>query len=251
MYVSARFKQLLVRELPKNGDVPKSPFPSISRPWCHRRHDSNLQSNFRFVSRLPSAPAFDTSTRRLRRVPSIFQKTKGTHNESSHHTRARHYRFDEPGIVPSRCCACAAKSLKEQLVGTWTLVSSDGTNKDGTKNTTVVGKNPKGTLVLDARGNFSFIVAAELPKIASGDRMKTTAEENKAIAQGVFAYFGTYTVSEADKAFSLNIQGSTFSNQIGTPGKRQVMSLTENELKYNTPVTLSGGSTNWVWKRAL
>jgi len=41
------------------------------------------------------------------------------------------------------------KSLKEQLVGAWTLVSFEVTNKDGTKQQDF-SPNPKGILILDA-----------------------------------------------------------------------------------------------------
>ena len=46
------------------------------------------------------------------------------------------------------------KSLKEQLVGTWTLVSSDQMRLDGSK-LKQFGANPKGINVFDANGRFS------------------------------------------------------------------------------------------------
>ena len=45
------------------------------------------------------------------------------------------------------------KSLKEQLVGTWTLVSSDQVRPDGSK-VQQFGANPKGINVFDANGHF-------------------------------------------------------------------------------------------------
>ncbi len=38
----------------------------------------------------------------------------------------------------------------------------------------------------------------------------------KAAAQGVLSYFGTYTVNEADKSFTMQIERSSFPNQVGT-----------------------------------
>ena len=46
------------------------------------------------------------------------------------------------------------KSLKEQLVGTWTLVSSDQVRPDGST-LKQFGANPKGINVFDANGRFS------------------------------------------------------------------------------------------------
>ena len=40
---SARFKHLLVRELPKNGDVPKSPLLPIGSPGAVGRHNRTLK----------------------------------------------------------------------------------------------------------------------------------------------------------------------------------------------------------------
>ena len=45
------------------------------------------------------------------------------------------------------------KSLKEQLVGTWTLVSSDQVRPDGSK-LKQLGANPKGINVFDPNGSW-------------------------------------------------------------------------------------------------
>ena len=59
----------------------------------------------------------------------------------------------------------------------------------------------------------------ERPKFKINDRMKATAAENNAVLQGVLSYFGTYTVSEADRSLTFNIERSTFPNQIGAEQK--------------------------------
>src|SRR4051812_23013029 len=97
--------------------------------------------------------------------------------------------------------AAQQKSLKEQLTGTWTLVSWTAKNKDGTSRSPM--KDPKGAIVFDPAGGFYFVVlGGDLPKLAANDRLNTTPEENKAIAEGTFAYFGTYSINEADKSFN-------------------------------------------------
>jgi hypothetical protein len=45
------------------------------------------------------------------------------------------------------------KSLKEQLVGTWTLVSNTSTRPDGSRYE-ALGPNPRGVFILDDRGHF-------------------------------------------------------------------------------------------------
>jgi hypothetical protein len=46
----------------------------------------------------------------------------------------------------------------------------------------------------DANGRFTFmIMRSDLPKFASNNRAQATAEEGKAVAQGMIAFYGTYT----------------------------------------------------------
>src|SRR6202171_3131486 len=70
------------------------------------------------------------------------------------------------------------KSLKEQLVGTWTLVSSDQVRPDGSK-LKQFGANPKGINVFDANGRFFLMIAsADNSRIASKDARKTNSTQN-------------------------------------------------------------------------
>ena len=90
------------------------------------------------------------------------------------------------------------KSLKEQLVGTWSFVSSTGKLADGSP---TWGTNPAGLAIFTDNGRFSVqIMRTDRPKFASNNRMKGTPEEIKATAEGLISYFGTYTVSEAERS---------------------------------------------------
>jgi hypothetical protein len=149
------------------------------------------------------------------------------------------------------------KSLKEQLVGTWTLVSSDQVRPDGSK-LQQFGANPKGINVFDANGHFFLMIAssgslmvasADNPKIVSIDP-KTNFEEFGGLNVESIAYYGTYTVNETEKVAILHIDASTFPNQVGTDQKRTITSLTAAELKYNIPAAMPGGQIHQAWKRA-
>lgn len=148
------------------------------------------------------------------------------------------------------------KSLKEQLVGTWTMVLCEVVQPDGTKTPLVAGNDPTGQYIFTDNGHFSFQAAADLPKLASNSRMKTTPEENKAVVQGSVAYYGTYTVNDADKTIALHIERSSFPNQNGSDGKRIVTALSTDEMKYINPLRgdlpsiATGGSINCTYKRA-
>jgi hypothetical protein len=64
------------------------------------------------------------------------------------------------------------KSLKDQLVGTWAVVSWVQTNKDGSKYERF-GSNPKGVNMFSPDGHFSLVfIRPDLPKIASNDPAK-------------------------------------------------------------------------------
>ena len=143
------------------------------------------------------------------------------------------------------------KSLKEQLVGTWTLVSTDQVRPDGSK-LKQFGANPKGINVFDANGRFFLMIAsADNSKIASKDpSRKTNSEEVGGLIVESIAYYGTYTVNEDVTVISLHLDASTFPNQVGTDQKRTITSLTANELKYSTSAAVSGVQIHQAWKRA-
>jgi hypothetical protein len=153
-------------------------------------------------------------------------------------------------VMLSGSAPAQQKTLKEQLVGTWTLVSWEQTNKDGSKQQDF-GANPKGVAGFDANGRFFVMFARpDLPKIASTERTKVTPQEAQAINVGSIAYFGTYTVDEPSKTVSLKIESSTYPNQLGTEAKRVITSLTADELKYTNTTPIGGGPINTAFKRA-
>jgi hypothetical protein len=140
------------------------------------------------------------------------------------------------------------RSLKEQLVGTWTLISSHQVRLDGS-GSKEFGANPKGINVFDPNGRFFLMVAnADNSQIASEDPSKATFAEDGLIVESI-AYYGTYTVNEEVKSISLNLDASTFPNQVGTDQKRTITSLTADELKYSSPAAVSGVQIHQVWKR--
>jgi len=149
-----------------------------------------------------------------------------------------------PGSVVSQ-----QTSLKDQLVGTWLMVSSSSVRPDGTK---IERPNMKGMVIYTSDGHFSFVsVRADLPKLASNDRAQASVEEARAVLTGSIAYFGTYSVNEQERVITAKVEGSTFPNLIGGPEqKRIVTNLTAEELKFTNPRTPAGETLELVWKRA-
>jgi Lipocalin-like domain len=140
-----------------------------------------------------------------------------------------------------------AQSLKQQLVGTWTFVSSTTKLPDGSS---AWGTNPKGLLIFTENGYFSSqIVRSDLPRFAFKNRAQGTPEENKAVVQGSIATFGTYMIDEAKKAYTLKFEGSTFPNRVGTEETRP-FTIAGDELRVANPSTSVGGSSEIIYKRA-
>ena len=148
-----------------------------------------------------------------------------------------------PGIAVGQ-----QKSLKEQLAGTWRIVTNDNVAPDGTKRQ-LFGPNPKGALVLAANGQYTqIIVRPDRPKFKVNNRLEGTPEENKAAVHGTTATFGTWSVDEASKMLIVRNEGGMFPNQAGTETKRSV-SLTGDELRISNPSPGAGGKSESVWKR--
>lgn len=100
------------------------------------------------------------------------------------------------------------------------------------------------------QGNYAIqIYNVMRPKIASGDKNKSTAEENAVLVQGSNAHFGKYITDE--KTITFNIEHASFPNWEGTVQKR-VYTCTGNELKYVVTNTTQGGQAviaEVVWRR--
>jgi hypothetical protein len=146
------------------------------------------------------------------------------------------------------------KSMKDQLVGAWTLLLADGVKDDGT-HVPSFGPNPTGTLMFSPDGHYSLqIMRASLPKFASNNRAQPTTDEAKADVLGMITHFGTYTLNEADKSLNFHIDSSSFPNWDGTRQKRPITALTDDVLTYNTPNPSTGTTgithTELVWRRA-
>jgi hypothetical protein len=150
------------------------------------------------------------------------------------------------------------KSLKDQLVGTWTLVSSDQVRPGGSK-LQQFGANPKGINVFDPNGRFFLMIAspgflvvanADNPKVVAYDLSTTNSEKIDGLIAEPIAYYGTYTVNEAEKVVILHLEASTFPNQVGTEQKWTVTSRKSDELTYSKSAAMSGVEVDQIWKRA-
>jgi len=143
------------------------------------------------------------------------------------------------------------KPLGDELTGTWTLVSVDNIYPDGSR-IHPYGDNPQGLLIFDAQGNYAIQIYKVLrPQVVSGDKNKSTPEENAAMVQGSNAHFGRYLVDEQSKTIVFNIAHASFPNWEGTVQKRSY-TYTGNQIKYVVTHTTQGGQAvvaEVAWRR--
>jgi hypothetical protein len=108
-----------------------------------------------------------------------------------------------------------------------------------------------GSLNFDASGRYMQVVAARgRPKATTGpniSRADIKPEEYKALAQGVVANFGTWSVNETDKTLTRKAEGALFPNAEGVETKFSV-NLAGDELKLGATNNPAAGAT--VWRRA-
>src|SRR5215216_6855159 len=97
--------------------------------------------------------------------------------------------------VPTDPAGARQKSLKETIIGTWSVTSVSDEYKDG-KRSNAWGAGMKGSIIFDHNGRFSHILIGEKePNVESEDPRRPDAL--------VVAYFGRYTVNEGDKVVSV------------------------------------------------
>ena len=109
----------------------------------------------------------------------------------------------------------SAQTSPNQVLGTWRMVSAQ-IDPEG-RDQPAYGPKPNSLLVFTSNMHYIEVLTdSTIPKFASEERGKGTAEENARAMSGSIAFFGTYTV-DASGVFSGNrVVGSTFPNWIGS-----------------------------------
>ena len=171
-----------------------------------------------------------------------MRRESGDDHERQPSTR---YRLNRVGAIRT----ATTQPVKNQFVGTWSLVSIRYVRPDGTA-IEPFGPNAKGMLVFDGARFATQATAANLPKFASNDRMVGTPQEYEAILHGVVAYFGTYTVNETDRIVTLHIDRSSFPNWEGTDQQRK-FEFVGDELRYTAASSTANPAeaAQLVWKK--
>jgi hypothetical protein len=143
-------------------------------------------------------------------------------------------------------------SLKDDLLGSWRLISITNLRADGTRYE-LFGSNATGMLMFGKGGTYSIQIMRSLrPLFAAENRLEGTAEENRATSQGVLSHFGTYEVNESDHSFTMHIEGSSYPNWEKTAQKRNFTILADR-LSWIDPVAgprAGDVQSELIWKRS-
>lgn len=136
---------------------------------------------------------------------------------------------------------------KDQLSGTWTLVSC--ANADGS--TPVFCVNANGRMMVEANGRYMWSIAARGRPKCTGEcgRAQMTGDQYKAAVLGFASNFGSSTFNEADQTVTANIEAAMFPNTEGIQTKGNV-SLTGDELRIQYITDGGGAGPTHIWRRA-
>jgi hypothetical protein len=154
--------------------------------------------------------------------------------------------------LPAGDAAAQQKTLKDQLVGAWTIITSEDTLPNGTKQPPLsYGANPKGILILDASGRYAWMAGKpDRPKFKASAplRVNTPDAEWVAATKAFAANSGTWSVNEADKTLTLKREIALVPNTEGTEDKNSV-SLAGDELRL-VDTSPAGVRNEEVYRRA-
>ena len=127
----------------------------------------------------------------------------------------------------------SAQSLKDQLVGTWSMESNIEEYADGKK----VSWDPslKGMVIYDAGGRF-MLMGAEV-----GTRKKVEGNPSLNPVGKMISYFGTYSVDEATKTLTHKIVGASSPIWDNTEQKRVVTTIDSSGFKAAAPIPSANG----------
>ena len=144
------------------------------------------------------------------------------------------------------------QSLREQLLGAWTLVSLTRLVGD-VEEPGMLGREAIGRIIFAPDGHMCFnAMRPNRSKFGSRDFQAGTPEEKTAAYDSYTGYCGRYEVNEQERSVVVRVELSSYPNWTGTTQKRFV-EVAGNRLRLNSPPIHSEGRqivAVAVWERA-
>lgn len=154
--------------------------------------------------------------------------------------------------APSRTAAATGQAptrsaLKDQFVGTWKLVSLEQRNAKGEviAPTSASPGDRTGYLIYDPAGYMAVSLMPIGRKKYAG--AQATADEAKAALTGYAAYYGTFTINEAERSVTHHLQGSL--NPGMAADQKRFFELGGNRLTLKPPAAANGNQSRLTWER--
>ena len=146
------------------------------------------------------------------------------------------------------------KSLREQLIGAWVLISCVERDIETGIESFPLGERPLGLILYTPDGYMSAqLQCPERPPFADGDLLRATPEEYSAAGRSYIAYSGRFFVDEGKRSLSHEMAVSFFPNWSGQRHVRLV-ELNGERLELSTagPQRLNGAlkTAAITWRRA-
>ena len=147
-----------------------------------------------------------------------------------------------------------AKTLREQLIGAWKLVSYVERPVDGSEPFYPMGKEPQGIIMYTPDGYMSAqLMHPGRPAFASGDWFRGTDKEIKEEALGYIAYSGPFHTDEEKRTLTHSMFVSLFPNWLGQTQAR-VVKIDGEMLYLGSAVPIRSGGKDTIshlsWRRA-
>ena len=137
----------------------------------------------------------------------------------------------------------------ELLLGSWGLVSFEHVLPSG-EVLRPFGDSPLGSILYQADGRMSAQVSVGSPaRFASEDPLRASAEEAANAWRTYFGYWGTFKVYAEKRVVVHRVEGSSFSNWIGTEQVRHFRFDGANRLILETQS--AAGHSTVIWQRRV
>src|SRR5215510_5880870 len=147
--------------------------------------------------------------------------------------------------------AAFGQSLRDRMVGTWTLVSW-GTLSGGVEVPVPMSEGATGIITYSQDGYVCVsIMGANRPRFASPDFMGGSVDEKAAAFETFVGYCGRYEVNEEERFVTHTLQTSWYPNWTGS-GQKRFIEMTENRIRLTAPPVISEGRQVvgvLVWER--
>jgi hypothetical protein len=143
--------------------------------------------------------------------------------------------------------ASASSALKDRFVGTWKLVDLEQRNAKGQliAPTSAASGNRTGYLVYDPAGYMAVSIMPVGRKKYAG--AQPTEDEAVAAITGYAAYFGTFTINDADATVTHHLQGSL--NPGMAPDQKRFFEFAGDRLTLKPPASANGNQSRLTWQR--